>query len=448
MVSIQAVLAQIKAELASIFTPEHLTQICRDAGATWRQRTLTPVVTIYVFVLQILQRNTAMTDLPRLAGLSFTPAAYCQARQRLPLAALRRLLHETGRPLQIPPTRDPDPVTARGWRGHRTWLIDGSSCSMPDTPALRRRFGLPPGQKRGCGFPVAHLLVLFDVASGNLLDILVSPWRCNDFRRAAELHRWLQPTDVLIADRGFCSYTHLAQLHQRGVHVVFRLRAPHSTAYQPSHPAAARGRLRCRRLARCGRHEHLVLWQRPDYVSRMQSAEQHADLPPYLVVRELHYRIRTPGFRTRAVTLVTTLLNPGRYPAAALAELYRGRWQVEVNLRHLKQTLGLAVLHSQTVVGVEKEILVFGIVYNLVQSRRTMAAAAQQVPREHISFVDAWRQLRWPLPTAAPPALWVRPPRPDRFEPRYRKRRPPSYPLLTRPRQLLKGEMRSRDDAA
>jgi hypothetical protein len=135
--------------------------------------------------------------------------------------------------------------------------------------------------------------------------------------------------------------------------------------------------------------------QRPDCVSRMQTAAQHAALPACLVVREVHYSVRTPGFRTRAVTLVTTLLHQDRYPVGALSELYRGGWQVETNLRYLKQTLGLAVPHSQTVTGVEKEILVFGIVYNLVQSRRTMAAAAQDVSRAQISFVDAWRQLRW-----------------------------------------------------
>jgi hypothetical protein len=447
MVSIERVLGQIKADLAAMFSEEHLTQICREAGAAWRERTLTPVVTIYVFLLQVLHRNTAMTDLPRLSGKVFTPSAYCQARQRLPVAALRRLLHETGLPLEVDRDGSGDPVAGR-WRGHRTWVVDGSSCSMPDTPALRKKFGLPPGQKRGCGFPVSHLLVLFDVASGCLLDILSSPWRTNDFRRVAELHPWLQPSDVLIADRGFCSYTHLAQLYQRGVYGVFRLRAPHSVDFRPRRPTAARGRLRCRRLARCGPRDQLVRWQRPEYVSRMQTASEHAHLPAYLVVRELHYRIRTPGARSREITLVTTLLNPDDYPAEALAELYRDRWQAETNLRDLKQTLGLAVLHSKTVAGVEKEILAFGIVYNLVQSRRATAAAQQRLPRKHISFLDACRQLRWPLHATAPPDLWVSPARPQRYEPRYRKRRPPSYPLMTRPRAVLRRELRDRNDAA
>jgi len=447
MASIQCLLAQIKSELAVVFTEEHLTRVCREAGARWRARTLTPVASIYIFLLQILHRNTAMTDLPRLSGVAFTPSAYCQARQRLPRAALRSLLHESGMALRVKRDGGGDPAGGR-WFGHRTWFVDGSSCSMPDTPALQLAFGLPPGQKRGCGFPVAHLLVLFDVASGALLNVLISTWRTNDFKRAAELHPDLQRGDVLVADRGFCSYTHLAQLHQRGAAAVFRLRATHSVNYRPTRPAAARGRLECERLARCGRRDQLVLWRQPAYVSRTQTAQEHAELPAHLIVRERSYAIRQPGFRTHAVPLVTTLLDPERYPAAALADLYRSRWQAETNLRHLKQTLGLAALHSRTVAGVEKEILVFGIVYNLVQSRRAVAGNQQRVPRERISFVDAWRRLRWPLPAETPPELWVCPLRPNRSEPRYRKRRPPSYPLMTRPRAALRGEMGGRHDAA
>ena len=451
MVSIHCVLAQIKADLAAVLSEEHLTRICREAGVKWRARTLTPVVTIYIFILQILHTNTAMSNLPRLSGKRFTPAAYCQARQRLPLAALRRLLQETGLPLQTR-ARPGTPAETGRWHGHRTWLVDGSSCSMPDTPALQKKFGQPTEQKRGCGFPVAHLLMLFDAGSGRLLDILSSSWRWHDLTRVHELHHWLAAGDVLVADRGFCSYAHLAALHQRGVHVVFRMRASQHVDFRPHRPAAEpgheKGRPRSIWLARCGERDQLVLWQRPQYVSRTMSAAEHAKLPACVAVRELRYRIQTPGFRSRQVTLVTTLLNPAVYSAAALAELYRGRWQVETNLRYLKQTLGLAVLHSQTVAGVEKEILVFGIVYNLVQSCRALAAAQQQVPREHISFLDACRQLRWPLAATAPPTLWLVPPRPDRYEPRVRKRRPPGYSLMTEPRAKLRRALRRKDDAA
>jgi 8-oxo-dGTP pyrophosphatase MutT (NUDIX family) len=150
MVSIRRVLAQIKDDWSAVLSEAHLIRVCREAGATWRHRTLTPVVTIYVFLLQVLHGNTAMTHLPRLSGKRFTPAAYCQARQRLPLAALRRLLQETGLPLRAGAGHGGVTPGAGTWRGHRTWLLDGSSCSMPDTPALQRRFGQPSaaGQPR------------------------------------------------------------------------------------------------------------------------------------------------------------------------------------------------------------------------------------------------------------------------------------------------------------
>ena len=178
------------------------------------------------------------------------------------------------------------------------------------------------------------------------------------------------------------------------------------------------------------------------------TAAQHAALPTGVPVRELRYRVPTPGFRTRQVTLATTLLDPQAYPAADVAELYRQRWQVETNLRDLKQTLGLAVLKSTTVAGVEKEILVFALVYNLVQSVRAAAAVAQGVPRERISFIDALRSLRWPLVTAAPPELWVNLLRPDRYEPRVRKRRASEYSLMTAPRAELRQTLQGPRDAA
>lgn len=178
------------------------------------------------------------------------------------------------------------------------------------------------------------------------------------------------------------------------------------------------------------------------------TAQQHAALPEHLTLRELRYRVRPPGFRTRCVTLVTSLLNPETYPAAALAELYRTRWQVETNLRHLKRTLGLAVLKCQTVAGVEKEILVFAIVYNVVQSLMANAARRQDVAREHISFLDALRSLRWPLDPDDSPTLLILPQRPDRIEPRVRKRRPPNYPLMTQPRAQLRKELLKKHDAA
>jgi hypothetical protein len=154
-----------------------------------------------------------------------------------------------------------------------------------------------------------------------------------------------------------------------------------------------------------------------------------------LCVRELRYRVAQAGFRTQTVTLVTTLLEAALYPAEALAELYGLRWHVETNLRHLKQTMGLDVLHCKRLAGVMKELTVFALVYNLVRVVMLEAAKRQGVALARISFVDALRWLSTARPGEPLPPLVVNPHRPDRVEPRAVKRRPKPYPLLTKPRR-------------
>ncbi len=97
------------------------------------------------------------------------------------------------------------------------------------------------------------------------------------------------------------------------------------------------------------------------------SAESFDRLPETIRVREIKWRIRECHYRVREVTLVTTLLDPDRYPAAEIARLYKWRWQVEVNLRDLKITLGMDVLKGHSVDVVTKEVLVFVLIYNLVR---------------------------------------------------------------------------------
>jgi hypothetical protein len=171
------------------------------------------------------------------------------------------------------------------------------------------------------------------------------------------------------------------------------------------------------------------------------SAAEYAALPEQLVVRELRYRVRLPGRRPREVTPVTTLLDPKRYKAAALARLYERRWRVEVNLRHLKGELGLDVLRCQSYVGVMKELLMFVVAYNLVRRVMVEAGRQQGVEPERISFVDALRWLRCARPGEELPRLKVNPERPGHVEPRARKRRPKQYALLNKPRAVLSKEL-------
>ena len=194
--SITAALHRIKQNLDNYITPDEILDACLAAGHEWRERRLGPVITVWALLSQVLH-NTAMTGVSRLVGVPFSAAAYCQALQRLPLDVLRTLLRQF-----VTRRHDATGDVAR-WHGLRVFLVDGSSCSMPDTPLLQQRFDQPTGQKPGCGFPVAHLLALFDAYSGMLGDVLASSWRIHDLTRIGELHPRLNAGDLLVADRGF-----------------------------------------------------------------------------------------------------------------------------------------------------------------------------------------------------------------------------------------------------
>jgi hypothetical protein len=446
--SMAQALKQIKNDLAQHLEPQVIRDICKAAGHTWRQRLLDPVTTIHLFVLQILHGNTAVNHLRHLANLTFTAAAYCQARARLPLDVCQRLLQRVAQALQ-PTTQDQG-----RWRGHRTFHVDGSSFSMPDTPELQQQFGQPGGQKPGCGFPVAHLLTLFHAGTGLLLKVLAAPLRTHDLAQVATLHPELQAGDVLVGDRAFCSFAHIGLLLLRQLHGVFRLHQRQGVDFTPGRPYNAPGKKpvkglpTSRWLRSLGVTDQLVEWFKPKECPAWLTPQQYTTLPASQVLRELRYQVTQPGFRTQTVTLVTTLLDPEAYPAEALAELYRQRWQVETNLRHLKHTMQMDVLRCETEQGVLKELALFALVYNLVRVVMCAAAQRQGVAVERISFVDALRWLADAEPGSSLPDLVVNPDRPGRVEPRAVKRRPKEYDRLTRPRQELRKRLLEKKVAA
>jgi DDE family transposase len=443
--SVTAVLSRFKTEWATQLQPEAIIGACEEAGYTsWRDRILTPVTTIQLFLLQILHGNTACSHLPHLSGLRFSASANCQARSKLPLDFFGLLLTRLCTSAQSRISDD------GRWHGHRTFLVDGSGCSMPDTPALQDAFGQSTEQRPGCGFPMAHLLGLFHAGTGVLLKLVVAPLLTHDLAHVQAVHPSLHAGDVLVADRGLCSYAHLALLVQAGVHAVLRVGARQIVDFTPGRAfvtpsvrrtPAVKGIPRSRWLKALGVHDQLVAWLKPKTCPSWLTRETLAALPETLELREVRYRIGTPGFRTRQITLVTTLLDAEIYRVADLAELYRQRWQVETALAHLKTTMQMDVLHCKTVPGVLKELTVFAIVYNLVRLVMCQSATLQQIGVERISFLDALRWLGAPSTGMPLEALVVNPARPYRVEPRAKKRRPKPFPLMITPRHALRQQL-------
>jgi len=395
-----------------ILEPRVIRGIFRQYGHVWRDRVLEPATTMELFVRQILEGNVACARVRQIADGAFTASAYAQARSRLPAAAVWATAREV--------TNQVHALGPRLWLGHRTLLVDGTGFSMPDTPELQAAFGQPGMQNPGCGFPVAHLLVLFDAATGMVLEAWPAALRTHDLKDIARVHEHLRPGDVLLGDEAFSSWAHLAMLQGMEVHGVF-----------PMHHARTPLDGDCfDRIERWPKRKVKPVWLTP---------EQYDALPEEIPVRVIRRRVRVPGCKQRrTITLVTTLLDRRKYPARQVTELARIRWDAETDLRHLKTTLKLDVLKCKSVTSVLKELAVVILTYNLVRAIMLRAATRQGTEIGRISFADALGWLSRADATARLYDLIINPKRGRRSEPRVVKRRNDKYPRMTRPREPLR----------
>jgi hypothetical protein len=286
------------------------------------------------------------------------------------------------------------------------------------------------------------------LGTGMITKMLASPLRTGDMSGTVELHPEMRANDLLVADRAFCSFAHLCLLIERGVEAVLRVHQTFIVDFTPGRPyvfphkgtgSKRKGLPRSRWIQQLGVSDQIVAWQKntrgkPSWMS----AEQFALLPMEITVRELRYAVTQKGFRSQEITLVTTLLDVRLYTLPALADLFRQRWEIETCFGHLKTTMKMDVLKCKTVDGVLRELHAFALVYNLVRQVMVEAANRQRVLVKRISFVDALRWLKEAALHEPLTTLVVNPDRPERYEPRVRKRRPKKYKLMTEPRRILK----------
>ena len=323
------------------------------------------------------------------------------------------------------------------WHGRRVRLVDGSSVQMPDTPENQAEFPQPSSQAPGCGFPVARIAALFDLATGALLGLALGALSKCETTLFREIWSVFRLGDVVVGDRFFCDYADIVLLKQRGVDSLFRLHA-------------RRKKVDWRDGLRLGRNDRLVVWDKgghPDWLS----PEQFAALPDQLTLRLVGFRCEVPGWRTREIIVATTLTDETAYSSADLAELYARRWDVETDFGHLKTTMKMDLLRTRTPDMIRREIWAYLLAYNLIRTLMWDAADRRRLQPLRLSFKGTIQEMRalWPISfaqsgkdlTAFYEALLRAisfhkvPLRPGRAEPRLRKRRPKNYPLMGAPRQ-------------
>jgi hypothetical protein len=435
-----------------VLTEEVIAQAL-TAVTGWLDRIFSPLVTLWVFLGQVLSADhscraaVARLLAHRLARgqrpCSPQTGAYCQARRRLPESFLADVARQTGRALEA--AVDPRWL----WRGRHVYLFDGTTVTMPDTRENQAAYPQVYNQKPGLGFPIARVGALISLACGAVVDLGVCQYAGKGQGEVSLLRRlWdaLRPGDLLLTDALMANWANIVMLKQRGIELVGRLNKAHRTAD-------------FRRGQRLGQEDHIVHWRKPTSI-RSLDRQSYQALPESVTVREMRVRVAQPGFRTKAVVVVTTLLDPRQATKDELAALYRARWNNELDLRSIKSTMQMGELRCKTPEMVRKEIWAHVLAYNLIRTVMAQAAATHDLLPRSISFKGALQTLE-----AFQPLLELRADRggahrlglyrdllraiathrvadrPDRFEPRLKKRRRNNYDWLTSPRSEVKRKM-------
>ena len=434
-----------------ILDAEMVDDAVKATGITFKQRIYTPFMTLSLFLSQVLDPDhSCRAAVARLIvwlvligrePCSPDTGSYSDARHRLPVEVAAELVRRTAR------KTDADAELRWLWKERKTWLIDGTTVSMPDTPENQKAFPQANTQKPGLGFPIARLVAIISLATGVVRDLAMGPYKGKETGETALLRSLLdglEAGEVVLGDRYFASYFLLAALIDRGVDGLFRMHQRRKFDFQ-------RGR-------RLGPEDHVVTWTTPPRPEWMDE-ETYAQIPDELEIREIRFRVNRPGFRVNELVLVTTMVDGEQYTKEELADLFMERWNIELDLRSIKDVLQMDVLRCMTPKMVEKEIWMHLLAYNLIRGVMAKAAKAHDKQPRHISFKGALQTmaafdgaLRWVSPEFREYLIQVMlraiaqhqvGDRPGRVEPRANKRRPKAIDYLMEPRKQARKRLQA-----
>ncbi len=407
-------------------------------------RIYTTAVTVWTFLTQVLSihhgcvcavmKLIAYRVVCSMPPCSARTGAYCIARDKLDEGAMHRLLTHTGHAMEK------DVPDSWQWHEHRVITADGTTITMADTPENQQAYPQQKAQSPGCGFPIMRVVVFFSLAVGGVLEMAMGRYKgkltaeVNLFRQIDSI---IEENDVFLGDRAYSGWFDLTRLTQRGAHVVVRKHQKRKTDFRTG--------------VRYGKDEHAVFWDKPQRPTWMSKAE-YADYPDFLTLREIRIHVATPGFRTRKIIVVTSLLDDIDYPKEDIADLYRRRWQAELNLRSIKSVMQMDHLRCKAPHRVRNELRAHLIAYNLIRQTMCEAAATADIAPWRISFKATLTMVVEMLPhlLAIEDADKSRDillrsclahtvgNRPGRYEPRVVKRRAKPFKLMQKPRRSYK----------
>lgn len=405
-----------------------------------RERLYPPTETLSMFLAQAMSTDRSCQYIVNQAafqrlteGLSANSTytgGYCRARQRLPLGMVSQLTQYLSEQIdqQLP--------DAWHWQGRRVRIVDGTTVTMPDTAANQAAFPQQRGQKPGLGFPICRLVGITCLASGALINAAIGRFNGkggDEQTLLRSIEDTFLPGEIVVSDALFATYFFIARMQARGIDLLMEQQG-------------ARKRVTDFRLGtKLGERDHLTIIQKPKHRPDWMSETQYQAAPDTITVRE---------FKAGGKIMVTTMSCPKLYSKAQLKSLYQSRWHVELDIRHIKDTMGMNILSCKTPDMTVKEIWVYLLAYNLIRLMMAQSALLADIKPRNISFKHCLQL--WLIYMHHPQSLDDKKlsilfkmmaqqrvgNRPGRIEPRAVKRRPKAFPLLTKSRPKARKQVR------
>ena len=416
----------------NLLTSDQLLDTVDSLLPAYRERQYPPTESLSLFLAQAMNADRScqnivnQTAVDRMVGglpqVSTRTGGYCRARQRLPKSMVMHLSEHVAELVE-----DESP-SEWCWQGRRVCLVDGTTVTMPDTPANQARFPQQRGQKPGLGFPICRIVGITSLSTGALLNAAMGRFNGKGSDEQSLLRTVLdtfKQDDIVMGDAFFATWFFMLQMQTRGIDILMEQQG------------ARRRVTDFRKGKRLGKRDHLIALPKPKHKPDWMSQSEFDAAPDAMTVRE---------FRAGGKTMVTTMLCPKSSPKSELKALYKSRWNVELDLRNIKDTLGMNILSCKSPEMVEKEIWVYLLAYNLIRWVMVQSALLVDTHPRGLSFkhslqlwlvaatrmADCTAEQRLLLLTLIAEQQVAN--RPGRIEPRAVKRRPKAYPLLTIPR--------------
>ena len=362
---------------------EVIARLVRETKKKFYSRLLPPILVLWGFIFQRLNHDhscdAAWSYLssdpvleqfrpgkPRPKRLSESNSAYCQARKRLPLSVAQGALSETAQALH----QEWGEVAL--WHSRRVSLFDGSTLRLAATSELTKHYGVASNQHGASHWPLMRIVAGFDLYHGAVHAVAEGPYRTGEHALAVQVIQDMGPDWVHVGDRNFGVYHIIQVAVAMQSDVVLRLKVTQAKRLVPQLHAGM---------------DVDVVWS----PSRFDACEP--DLPtPSVAGRLIYVRLEKAGFRPIDLYLFTTLTDHQAFPLTDMLALYGQRWNVELDLRHVKTMLDMEALEGKSVDIVRKELLLGLLAYNLL--RGLMATAAVQAHRSplELSLAQCWRR--------------------------------------------------------